>query len=135
MLGLHLIDNADGFTLNEVLVSIALIAISVLGLSLNTIGVIQGNHISGNITVATNLAQDKVEELKALTTLTNVDHCSSYSGDRGITATGAAGGIFNRCWRIGDSPLGPGLKQIDVTIAWRDYLPRSVTLSTLVFAE
>lgn len=125
------IKNQDGFTLNEVLVSIALIAIGVLGLSFNTIGVIQGNQISGNITTATNLAQDKLEELRAQTSFTNGDNCPSPADP--ITGTGAAGGIYNRCWRIADSPLGSGLKQIDVTVSWRDYRTRSVTLSTLVF--
>ncbi len=131
MLRLHLIKHEDGFTLNEVLVSIALIAIGVLGLSFNTIGVIQGNQISGNITTATNLAQDKLEELRAQTSFTNGDNCPSPADP--ITGTGAAGGIYNRCWRITDSSLGPGLKQIDVTVSWRDYVNRSVTLSTLVF--
>lgn len=132
---LRLIKREEGYTLNEVLVSIALIAIGVLGFSLNTVSVIQGNQISANLTIATNLAQDKLEELNARTGFANVDNCSTTAGDQKITATGAAGGIFDRCWRIDDSPLGPGLKQIDVIVSWRDYLPRSVTLSTLVFTE
>lgn len=138
-----LLKRQEGFTLNEILISIALIAIGILGFSLNTIGVIQGNFISGNYTVATNLAQDKLEKLKGRTSFGDEDTydsagsftctASNASADRDLAATGAAGGIYDRCWRITDSALGSDLKQIDVTVSWYDYLDRSVTLSTLVF--
>jgi len=129
-----LLRGQDGFTLNEILISIALIAIGILGFSLNTVGVIQGNQISGNVTIATNLAQDKMEQLKAQSSLSNEDRCSSNSGDQKINATGGSGGIFDRCWIISDSSLGSGLKEITVRVSWTDYLvSRSVTLVTLVF--
>ncbi len=127
-----LFKSEDGFTLNEILISIALIAIGVIGFSVNTIGVIQGNFISGNVTIATNLAQDKLEELKAPGSFTNVNNCSSPPDH--LTATGASGGIYDRCWTITDrTDLGTALKEIDVTVSWRDYISRSVTLSTLVY--
>lgn len=122
----------EGFAFNEILVAIAFITIGILGFSLNTVAVIQGNYISGNFTVATNLAQDKMEQLKAQTTLTDVNNCPG-SGERDLTATGAAGGIYDRCWVITDFPFGSGLKQIDVTVSWRDYVTRVVTVSTLIF--
>jgi len=138
-----LLTREDGFTLNEILISIALIAIGVIGFSVNTVGVIQGNFISANVTIATNLAQAKMEELKAQTSFTNTDkydstgssNCtgSASGSDNNITATGDSGGIYDRCWRITDSSLGTGLKQMDVTVSWRDYISRSVTLSTLVY--
>lgn len=129
---LSLIQREDGFTLNEILVSIALIAIGVIGFSVNTIGVIQGNFISGNVTIATNLAQDKLEELKAPGSFTNIDNCSSPPDH--LTAAGASGGIYDRCWVIKDrADLGTSLKEIDITVSWRDYISRSVTLSTLVY--
>ena len=127
-----LIKRQEGFTLNEILVSIALIAIGVLGFSVNTIGVIQGNFISGNVTIATNLAQDKLEELKSPATFSNVNNCSSPPDH--LTAAGVPGGIYDRCWIIKDrTDLGTSLKEIDVTVSWRDYISRSVTFSTLVY--
>jgi type II secretory pathway pseudopilin PulG len=123
-----------GFTFNEVLVAINVIIIAILGYSLSTVGVIRGNLTNDNITIAINLAQDKMEQLKAQKKLVNDDHCPS-AGDRAITATGTPNGIFDRCWRIVDSPLGPQLKQIDVMISWRDHENREIVVSTLVYSE
>jgi hypothetical protein len=101
---------------------------------LNTVGVIRGNLTNDNTTVAINLAQDKMEQLKAQKNIVNDDRCPS-SGDHAITNTGIATGIFDRCWRIADSPLGPQLKQIDVTVSWRDREKHEITVTTLVYTE
>ena len=122
------------FTFNEVLVAINLIVIAILGYSLSTVGVIRGNLTNDNMTIAINLAQDKMEQLKAQKKIVNDDRCPS-AGDRAITATGSPNGIFNRCWRIFDSPLGPQLKQIDVMISWRDHENREIVVSTLVYTD
>jgi Tfp pilus assembly protein PilV len=123
-----------GFTLNEVLVAINVIVIAILGYSLSTLGVIHGNLTNDSTTVAVNLAQDKMEQIKAQKTLIVDDQCPN-SGDHAITASGATGGIFDRCWRVMDSPLGPNLKQIDVMVSWRDRENRQIVVSTLVYSE
>ena len=123
-----------GFTFNEVLVAVNVIVIAVLGYSLSTVGVIRGNLTNDNTTVAINLAQDKMEQLKAQKKIVNDDRCPS-SGDHAITATGTADGAFDRCWRIADSPLGPHLKQIDVKVSWGDRENREIILTTLVYTE
>jgi len=123
-----------GFTFNEVLVAINIIVIAVLGYSLSTVGVIRGNLTNDNTTAAINLAQDKMEQLKAQKKLANDDRCPS-AGDRAITASGTLNGIFDRCWRIVDSPLGPQLKQIDVRVSWRDRENGEIIVTTLVYLE
>jgi Tfp pilus assembly protein PilV len=123
-----------GFTFNEVLVAINVIVFAILGYSLNTVGVIRGNLTNDSTTVAVNLAQDKMEQLKAQKKLANDDRCPS-SGDHAITANGTPNGIFDRCWRIVDSPLGPHLKQIDVVVSWRDRENREIVLSSLFYSE
>jgi hypothetical protein len=134
-LKLRIVDRHQaGFTFNEVLVAINVIVIAILGYSLSTVGVIRGNLTNDNTTAAINLAQDKMEQLKAQKKLVNDDRCPS-AGDRGITATGTLNGIFDRCWRIVDSPLGPHLKQIDVTVSWRDRENREIIVTTLVYSE
>lgn len=121
-----LLKQQDGFTLNEILVSIALIAIGVIGFSVNTIGVIQGNYISANVTIATNLAQDKMEEVKAQTSFTN--------GTVTDTDTGASGIPFTRTRTISDVSGESNLKDIEVKVSWREYLiDREVTINTLIY--
>ena len=121
-----------GFTFNELLVAMNIIAVAVLGYSLSSGDVIRRQLTSDHSTVAINLAQDKLEELQARSILTDGDLCPS-GGDRGISATGSAPGIFDRCWKIAPSPLGTQLKQLDVTVAWRDHADHQVSLSTLTF--
>jgi len=121
-----------GFTFNEVLIAIALTVIGILGFSLNTAGVIRGNQVSGSVTIATNLAQEKLEELTAQTTFTNVTDASDANNP--ITAIGARDGRFTRTWTIKDSSVGSGLKEISVTVSSTEYLfSRDVVLATLVF--
>lgn len=127
-----------GFSLHETLGAITLISVGILGFAMSTNGVIRGNHFSTNVTIATYLAEDRIEELKVRSSLDNVDNCAGTSdatdaADLNITATGGSGGIYSRCWIISDSPLGVGLKRIDVTVSWRDYMDRSITLSTLAY--
>lgn len=124
----------QGFTFNEILVAMAITGIGVLGYAATTASVIRANHASSNYTVAVNLAQDKMEQLRGRAGLSNENRCPA-AGENGLNVAGAAGGIHNRCWRISDSPLGMNLKQIEVTVAWRDTEPRSVTLATLVYKE
>jgi Tfp pilus assembly protein PilV len=130
----HASDPQAGFTFNEVLAALGLIVFVVLAYSLSSIGVIRDQTISDKLTAAIHLAQDKMEQLQANRNLTNDDRCPG-AGDRAISATGAAGGIFDRCWRIADSPLGSHLKQVDVTVSWRDYENRKVSITSLVFVD
>lgn len=128
------ITRQHGFTFNELLVAMSITGIGVLGYAVNTVTVIRGNQTSGNYTVAVNLAQDKMEQLRSRTDLRDENRCPS-AGETGLNAVGAGGGIFNRCWKVGESLLGTNLKQIEVTVTWRDSEPRSVTLATLVYTE
>lgn len=121
-----LLKRQEGFTLNEILVSIALIAIGVIGFSVNTIGVIQGNYISSNVTVATSLAQEKMEEVKAQTSFTN--------GTVTDTVTGASGIPFTRDRTISDVSGESNLKDVEVKVSWTEYLiNRNVTVKTLIY--
>jgi len=128
------VKSRQGFTFNEILVAMAITSIGVLGYAANTASVIRGNVATNNYTVAVNLAQDKMEQLRGRASLSNENRCPA-GGENGLNAAGAAGGIYNRCWRISDSPLGMNLKHIQVTVAWRDAEPRAVTLGTLVYKE
>jgi Tfp pilus assembly protein PilV len=123
----------SGFTFNEVLLAMNVIVIGILGYSAGTGNLIRWNSASRDYTVAVNLAQDKLEQIKAQKNWIDVNNCPT-AGDRGITATGETGGVYNRCWMISNSSLGAELKQITVTVSWSGPESREVTLSTLVYS-
>jgi Tfp pilus assembly protein PilV len=123
----------DGFTFNEVLLAMNVIVIGILGYSAGTGNLIRWNSASRDYTVAVNLAQDKLEQIKAQKNWTDVNNCPA-SGDHDIAATGEPGGQYNRCWVIADSPLGADLKEITVTVSWPGRESRQVTLATLIYS-
>jgi Tfp pilus assembly protein PilV len=133
-LGLRPALGEKGVSYAEVLMSLALVSVGVLGFSLNTVSVIRGNQRSADYTVAANLAQDKMEQLKAQPALPDIDNCPA-AGERGIAATGAPGGVYDRCWTVKNSIVGSGLKEVVVIVSWKESEIRSIKLSTLVAVE
>lgn len=134
MLHLPRSERQDGFTFHELLAAMSIVSVAVLGYSAGTVSVFRGSQITANYTVAVNLAQDKMAELKAAGAPANENRCPS-GGDLGIDSLGRAGGIFDRCWQISDSPLGGQLKQIDVRVSWFDFERREVAFTKLVYRE
>lgn len=135
MIRLHSARNLNqlGYTFNELLVAMAIGVAFVMSATLNTASMFRHQVVNSNATIALQLAQDKIEELQARRNPADENRCPS-AGDIGLSASGATGGSFDRCWRIETSPLGAHLKQVDVTVSWRDLQPSEVTLSVLVFA-
>jgi hypothetical protein len=85
--------------------------------------VIKANQSSYSATIAINLAQDKLEELKALP--------ASLASGGPVTDT-INGETFSRSWSVtANSPIS-GMQRIDVTVTWTDYGSRSITLSSAV---
>jgi hypothetical protein len=105
--------------------------IAVFGYAGTTMTIIRGNRASEDYTVAINLAQDKMEQVRSRARLANENECFTAA----IDARGAPGGIFKRCWNVSDAGLAPNLKQLQVTVSWRDPEPRAVTLTTLLYQE
>jgi len=122
----------SGFSFNELLVAMNLTVVAVLGYSLSSVDVGRRETISDHSTVAIHLAQDKIEQLQAQAHPADVDLCPN-GGDHAISAKSNVPGIFDRCWSVAPSPLGPNLKQIDVTVTWRDSQAHQTKLSTLLF--
>jgi len=117
-----------GFTLIEVLVAMSIFAIAVLGLAVGATTVMQANQTGLYTTIATNLAQDRLEELKSRTAA-NIN--TTGSPENGIPVTGVPV-TFNRSWAVtSDSPVA-GVKRIDVTVTWTDRILHTVTVSSAV---
>ncbi len=114
-----------GFTLIEVLAAMVVFAIASLGLAVGVASVIRSNQRSYLASVATNLAQDKLEELKALPA--SVGPCTANNCDDPKPKTD--GVEFTRTWEVWPATPTPGVKRIDVTVQWSDHTSHNVKVS------
>lgn len=113
-----------GFTLIEVLVAISIFAFGMLGLAAGAISITRANKTAQFHTMATNLAQEKLEQLKA-TSVSFVSSCTSSCEASPPTYLGVT---FTRHWDVALNAPQPGLKQITVTVEWTDYTSHSITV-------
>ncbi len=114
-----------GFTLIEVLAAMAVFAIASLGLAVGVASVIRSNQRSYLASVATNLAQDKLEELKAKSPA-NVTPCTENCDNPKPKTNGVE---FTRTWQVVNNSPVAGVKQIDVTVQWSDHTSHNVKVS------
>ena len=127
------ISNNGGFTLIEIMVAATIFSFAALGLAIGTVSVIQTNQYSHLHTSATNLAQAKLEELRAMTgTAFSGLSCPSFTTIGCNDGPVASGTTFSRSWQITANSPVTGVNQIDVRIDWRDYTNRSVTFTASV---
>jgi len=117
-----------GFTLIEILVAMVVFAIASLGLAMGVTSVMRSNQRSYMASIATNLAQDKLEELKAMSPV-NVISCNINCDNPVPTTDGVE---FTRTWNVVDSSPVTGVKQIDVTVQWEDHTTHSFTISSAI---
>ena len=101
----------SGFTLMEVLVAMLLLTIGLLGVANLTIGVIKGNSYSKNVTTATVVAQQQIEQAQRI----GYTNANSLAG----TATVSMGGMsFTRTTTVTDSSPAANMKTVTVSAAW-----------------
>jgi prepilin-type N-terminal cleavage/methylation domain-containing protein len=112
----------EGFSLIEVLVAMGIFSVAILGLAVGAITITRANKTSQFHTVGTNLAQDKLEQLKA----------SAFAavGAGSDVPSPVQGVAFTRNWTVTNNTAT--FKQVNVTVSWTDYYPRSLTVSTAV---
>jgi prepilin-type N-terminal cleavage/methylation domain-containing protein len=118
----------QGFTLLEVLVTIVILSIGLLGIAGLTTGVIRGNHFSKNITSATAAAQTQLEAVKS------GGYEYALAANFPSDTVNMGGMSFNRTSTItADSPA-TNMKTVSVTVNWTESnnTARSVTLETIL---
>jgi Tfp pilus assembly protein PilV len=121
----------EGFTLVEILIAVTIFVFAVLGLAIGTVSVIRSNQTSHLRASAVNLAQARLEELRAMTS-TAFSGLSCPSSTPCSDNAVASGVTFTRQWWItANSPVA-GVNRIDVTVNWSDYTSQSLTFTASV---
>lgn len=123
---LRLFKDREGFTVAEILIAAAVLSLAILAIAGMFPTAYQNVIYGGRITKATNLAGQKMEELKNSSYASLI--VSSYNDPNNPIE-----GIFSRSWKIEDSGLPTGLKRITVTVSWSTtFGPKNVQLMTLI---
>jgi len=125
-----------GFTLIEILIAMTIFSTSFLALAAGATTVMKSNHSSYNNTIATNMAQDKLEQLMAGGGAALPVACTAFTVV-GCSEPASSGSslTFTRSWEIkpNDADLGvTGITRINVKIEWTDQNAHSLIVSTAV---
>ncbi len=127
--------SAGGFSIIEVVASLAIFGIVAAGLAAGSVATTRHNRVSHQLSAATTLAQDQIEQLRALDPGVNPLALAAGSHEdpnNPMTVAGATGGPFTRRWTVTrDSPI-PGLATVTVTVSWTDEVSRTVRLMAYV---
>lgn len=123
----------DGFSLVEVLVALSILAVGLLALALLQVTAIKGNAVASKWTIATELAQDRLERFRHMAwdnivssnaagynTGTMMPVYANLPGAAGETTTvKQAGTPFHKVWLVNSNATNT-LKTITVWCCWRD---------------
>jgi len=139
------LNNQNGFTLIEVLIGITVFAIGILALTIMQVGAVKGNSSAGNLTEASAIGQDRLEDLLGLDYMdANLDDddldgtaglndATAGTADGTDTYTSTTGVNYNIFWNIAvDPPTFTDTKAIRVFVIWNEQgRLRTVTFDSL----
>lgn len=115
-----IIGNKSGITLLEVLIAMLILSMSLLLLLNMAMVAVDGNDWSNKTTIATQLMQEKLEEIRGTSNF--------------VDGTDVVDGV-TRTWRCSDA--GPHLMRVDVQVDWEDVRSKdkSNTMTAFVRTE
>jgi type IV pilus assembly protein PilV len=121
--------NIKGFTLLEVMIALVILSIGLLGLASLQVMSIKGNSFGQQMTVASTLAQNQLEQLRR-TSGTLVNGNDTVTDQNGIT--------YTRTWQVTLNSPQPGATTVLITITWTGPIGtggqenRSINIRTII---
>ena len=115
--------NSKGFTLIEVLITLVIMAVSLLALAGLMATTTKSNAAGGHITEASTLAQDRLEELRA------VQWDNIPVGAASDQRSGSTGMNYVRNLNVQQNG---SLKTVTITISWADRTNHSIRLLSVI---
>lgn len=109
---MNALTNSKGFTLLEVLISMCLLAIAMMGLATLQSRGIRGNNLGNRTTQSIALAQDKLEQLIN----TSRSQAITAGAENNIDERGTGSGIFRRSWTVDNNTPVANAQTITVTV-------------------
>jgi type IV pilus assembly protein PilV len=101
--------NVRGFTLLEVMIALVILAVGLLGLASLQVMAIKGNSFGQQMTVASTLAQNQLEQLRR-TPAALVNGNDTVTDQNGIT--------YTRNWAVTPNSPQTGASTVLITISW-----------------
>ena len=123
------IQDTRGFTLLEVMITLVIFAIGLLGLSGMQIMAIKGNAFGQQMTVASTMAQNQLEALR--------ESAGSLS-DGNDTVTDQNGITYTRTWTVSSDSPDTNMDTVNITVSWTGSIGsgseaiRSISMSTII---
>lgn len=111
---------SKGFSLIEVLIALVILSVAFLALAGLMVQTTKNNSFGGRMTEAATFAQDKLEELRAVSWVT-ITPGSDKMGSNGMD--------YARNWNVATNG---NLKTITITINWNDKANHSISLLSVI---
>jgi prepilin-type N-terminal cleavage/methylation domain-containing protein len=117
--------NQQGFSIIEILIAMAILALAMLAAATMQLGSIRNNASGNTVTQASMLAKAQMEVLKNTPEIEDIIDGDEFN----IDADGQPGGIYNRSWRVVNR--GATARRITVTVEWtKRGQSRTITISS-----
>lgn len=126
---MHTIRDQRGFTLLEVMITLVILAIGLLGLAGLQIIAIKGNSFGQQMTVASTVAQNQLEQMREGAVALTSDN-DTVTDQNGIT--------YTRTWTVNANQPQTNMNTVEIIVSWAGPTgsgtdaQRSITLRTIM---